>query len=300
VVDDQTFSKTCSLPSTLVRKPTFEQAAAYLARRFAVVALTRDARSRPAVAGKLRMVITFDDGWVDNREIALPIAAAHGLPLTVFICPAVAGNVFPFWPEKVVAVLRASGERQLITDAEGTIEALKRRKAAERDRWLAVMERTVDRVEVVTDDRVLSRDEIREMAARGVRFGSHTQTHSLLTTMPPDLAQHEITASKLAIEDMLGGYCEAFSYPNGDWSPEIRRMVEEAGYKIACTTDRGAWTATTDQLAVPRLNVCEEDVVAPWGVFSKALFGYTTYWRAWRAEQRKRFARAKSSLPVAR
>jgi peptidoglycan/xylan/chitin deacetylase (PgdA/CDA1 family) len=287
VVDDDTFRKTCSLPGTLVRKPTFERLAAYLAKRFAVVPLT----DAPAAASKkLRMAITFDDGWADNREIALPIAAQHGLPLTVFICPAAAGTTFPFWPEKVVAVLRASGEPRLISEAEGTIAALKRRKPAERDRWLAVMERTVNRVEMVSEDRVLSREEIREMAAAGVRFGSHTQTHSLLTGMAPEAAQQEIRASKQAIEHMLGGDCEAFSYPNGDWSPEIRRMVEEAGYLIACTTDRGVWTQTTDPLAIPRANVSEEDLVAPWGGFSPALFGYTTYWKAWRAERRNRLA----------
>jgi peptidoglycan/xylan/chitin deacetylase (PgdA/CDA1 family) len=287
VVDDDTFRITCSLPGTLVRKPTFEQAAAYLARRFAVVAFTKDALSRPAVTGKLRMAITFDDGWVDNREIALPVAAGHRLPLTVFICPAVAGATFPFWPEKVMAVLRASGERQLISGAEGTIEALKRRKPAERDRWLAVMERTVSHVETISEDRILSRDEIREMAALGVRFGSHTQTHSLLTSMAPELAQHEIRASKQAIEDMLGRCCETFSYPNGDWSPEVRRMVEEAGYELACTTDHGAWTKASDPLAIPRANICEENLVSPWGGFSPALFGYVTYWKAWRAERRR-------------
>jgi len=288
VVDDDTFRKTCSLPGTLVRKATFERLAAYVAKQFAVVALTSEARA--AAAKKLRMAITFDDGWADNREVAMPIAAEHGLPLTVFICPAVTGVTFPFWPEKVVAVLRASGESQLISEAEGTIEALKRRKPAERDRWLAVMEGTVSRVETVSADRVLSREEIGEMAAAGVRFGSHTETHSLLTGMAPEAAQHEIRASKQAIEEMLGRCCEAFSYPNGDWSPEIRRLVEEAGYRIACTTARGAWTETTDPLAIPRVNVCEESLVAPWGGFSPALFGYSTYWKAWRAERRKRLA----------
>lgn len=302
VVDDETFRKTCSLPGTLVRKPTFEQAARYLAGRFAVVPLTTDARSRPAAPGKLRMAITFDDGWVDNREIALPIAAGYGLPLTVFICPALAGAILPFWPEKVVGILRASGESRLISEAEGTIEALKRRKPAERDRWLAVMEGTVTSVETIAEDRVLSRDEIREMAARGVRFGSHTQTHSLLTRMPLESAQDEIRASKQAIESMLGGYCEAFSYPNGDWSSEIRRIVREAGYEIACTTDRGAWTGTSDPLAIPRANVCEENLVGPWGSFSPALFGYVTYWKAWLAERRTRLAArrtAKASHAVA-
>ena len=108
--------------------------------------------------------------------------------------------------------------------------------------------------------------------------------------MEPQLRQAEITESKQAIEYMLGGRCEAFAYPNGDWSPEIRWMVEAAGYRIACTTDRGAWTAASDPLAIPRANICEENLMGPWGGFSPALFGYTTYWKAWRAERRKRLS----------
>jgi peptidoglycan/xylan/chitin deacetylase (PgdA/CDA1 family) len=300
VVDDQTFRKTCSLPATLILERTFERLTAYLAKRFTVVPLSN---ARTAAPKKLRMAITFDDGWADNRQLALPIAAKHGLPLIVFICPAVPGDTFPFWPERMMAVLRASGEPQLITDAEGTIEALKRRRPAERDRWLVLMESTVTRVEAVSEDRVLSREEIREMAAAGIQIGSHTQTHSLLTGIDPEAARHEIRASKQAIEDMLGEKCEAFSYPNGDWSPEVRRMVEEAGYRFACTTERGAWTETSDPLTIPRANICEETVKGPWGGFSPALFGYATYWKAWRAERRnslpRRSEKRASSVPAA-
>jgi len=283
VLDDETFRKTCSLPGMLVRKKTFEGLAAYLEKRFETVPLTE---ARAAGATKLRMAITFDDGWADNREVALPIAAKHGLPLTVFICPGAVDTTFPFWPEKVMALLRASGKGPSVSEAERTIEALKRRRPAERDRWLAVVEGTVNRVKVVSEDRVLSREEIGEMAAAGVRFGSHTQTHALLTGIAPEAAQHEIRASKQAVEQLLGGCCEAFSYPNGDWSPKIRRLVEEAGYRVACTTERGAWTTASDPLAIPRETVCEEHLVGPWGGFSPAVFGYTTYWRAWRAERR--------------
>jgi peptidoglycan/xylan/chitin deacetylase (PgdA/CDA1 family) len=285
VLDDDAFERTCSLPGMLVRKRTFERLAAYLAKSFEVVSL---ACAHSGAARKLRMAITFDDGWADNREPALAITAKHGVPLTVFVCPAAPSTTFPFWPERVMAVLRATGEYQLITGAEETIESLKRRAPLERDRWLGVFERSVERAEVVSDDRVLSREEIRELAAAGVRIGSHTQSHPLLTRIPPEEAQYEVRASKLAIEQLLGGDCEAFAYPDGDWSPEIRRIVEEADYRLACTTDRGAWTRTSDPLAIPRVNLCEDDLLTPWGSFSPTLFSYSSYWKAWLAERRKR------------
>jgi peptidoglycan/xylan/chitin deacetylase (PgdA/CDA1 family) len=181
-------------------------------------------------------------------------------------------------------MLRYSG---LTFKAGSVIEAMKHRPAEEREQWMADLERSTGEVEATPHDRILSWEEVRDMADAGVQFGSHTQTHSILTQVAAEVAESEITGSRNAIEQMLGTPCEAFAYPNGDWSSELRGLVERAGYCVACTTEPGAWTAASHPLSVPRINVCEENVVSPWGEFSPALFGYTTYWKAWRAERRK-------------
>ena len=78
-----------------------------------------------------------------------------------------------------------------------------------------------------------------------VRFGSHTHTHQILTTVPADVARRELRDSKREIEQALGHDCDVFAYPNGDWSPETRAMLAESGYRLAFTTKRGPWTAAT-------------------------------------------------------
>jgi len=62
-------------------------------------------------------------------------------------------------------------------------------------------------------------------------------------------------------------------------------MLADAGFKLAVTTARGAWTTGCDHLAIPRSNICEDNVTGLGGRFSKAMFEYTTFWKAWRASK---------------
>jgi hypothetical protein len=124
---------------------------------------------------------------------------------------------------------------------------------------------------------------VAEMHQSGVSFGSHTQTHPILTMIPLDTARQEVRESKAAIERALSEGCDAFAYPNGNWSPQIRDMLAEAGFRLAVTTAYGAWTTASDRLAIPRLNISEDNVIGLTHRFSPTIFEYATFWRAWRA-----------------
>lgn len=278
VLDEAGYLATDSLPGMLVRRQTFEKLAAYTAERYEAVDVGAVKPGEPG--GRLRVAFTFDDGWGDNYPVAFPIAQAHGIPLTVLLCPALAGRQAPFWPERVAALLKATGRHGEI---ESVIEDLKHHDPAERERWIERLGTAGAVAHLGAGDRTLSWEEIITMGRAGVRFGSHTHTHQILTTLPADAARREVRESKDAIEQALGCHCDLFAYPNGDWSPEARAMLVESGYRLAFTTKRGAWTAASDQLAVPRSNVYEDNLAGLTGRFSPAMFEYTTFWKAWRA-----------------
>ncbi len=54
-----------------------------------------------------RVVVTFDDGYRDNLDVALPIAEAKGIPITVFITSGMLGDRNGFWWDRLAALLRA-------------------------------------------------------------------------------------------------------------------------------------------------------------------------------------------------
>ncbi|MDB5297142.1 MAG: glycosyl transferase family 2 [Phycisphaerales bacterium] len=92
---------------------------------------------------------------------------------------------------------------------------------------------------VGSDPRFLTWPQVREMAAAGVRFGGHTQSHPHLTQLSRAAALEEIGASRKAIEDQLGTAAEWFSYPYSDLAPWVEELVLAAGFRYACLTHPG-------------------------------------------------------------
>lgn len=105
----------------------------------------------------------------------------------------------------------------------------------------------------------MSRAEMLEWAALGHEVGAHTLDHVHLTEVSPDEARRQIADVRHELEDMLGSTVEAFCYPYGDFSGEVRQMVEEAGYTTATTTQRGRATPQHDMLLLPRKIVRRTD-----------------------------------------
>jgi len=285
VLEDASYERTNSLPGMLVRQGTFLELVAYIARRCEPVDLRGCTPGKPSA--KLRVAFTFDDGWSDNYTIAFPIVRANRIPLTVFVCSGFVGRNSPFWPERVTALLRAVQPTAGHAETAALIERLKQCTPEAREQSLAELsERAREQgmsVRPSNVDRMLSWSEITEMDRADVSFGCHTQTHQILTTIPMETARQEVRESKAAIENALNKPCNVFAYPNGNWSPETQSILAELGFGLAVTTERGAWTASCDRLAIPRSNVCEGNLVGPSGRFSPTMFEYTTFWKAWRA-----------------
>jgi peptidoglycan/xylan/chitin deacetylase (PgdA/CDA1 family) len=285
VLDDASYRTTNSLPGIVIRERTFRELLRYVGDRYEPVVLTDAVPGAPS--GAIRIAITFDDGWRDNYTIALPIVSAHRMPITVFVCPAVLGQEMPFWPERAAALLRATRPNAGPDQFTDEIEALKQSTPEKREQYFAALrEQARNRhspVEPSFVDRTLSWGEITEMDKAGVCFGSHTDTHQILTAGPANLAREEVRQSRDVLERTLGKPCQAFAYPNGNWSPETRQIVDEIGFTRAVTTQRGAWTSVSDSLAIPRSNVSESNVVGLTGRFWPAMFQYTALWKAWRA-----------------
>jgi hypothetical protein len=68
---------------------------------------------------------------------------------------------------------------------------------------------------------------------------------------------------------------------------EIRDAVEQAGFQLALTTQPGPWTKQSDPMAIPRVNISEENISGWTGRFSAAMFEYQVFWKSWRARRKQ-------------
>jgi len=300
VLDDASYRTTNSLPGIVIRERTFRELVGYLTGWCELVALADAIPS--AHRRTMRIAFTFDDGWHDNYTTAFPILRAYKVPVTIFVCTGVLDKTTPFWPERASALLRATQPDIATDQLMAVIESLKRLSPEERQKYLDQLGEEARNhcspIDLPITDRTLSWDEIVEMDKAGVSFGSHTNSHQILTTIPANLAREELRLSKAVLERTLGKPCEVFAYPNGDWSPETKQIVKETGFTRAATTVRGVWISASDPLAIPRSNVSEGNLVGINGRFWPAMFEYTTLWKAWRATPRSPGSVSVSSGPV--
>lgn len=95
--------------------------------------------------------------------------------------------------------------------------------------------------------------QIREWLAAGMEIGSHTMTHPNLKKLKAAEAREEITASKKLLEDKLGIPIDHFCYPHGGWTPVVRDLVIDAGYKSACAVRLGVAESRSDLWTLPRI-----------------------------------------------
>lgn len=253
-----------------------------------------------------RVAITFDDGWLDTAEFAGPLALKHRIPLTVFVCPGLVGQVSPFWPERIIALWRVAETSDALSQAFSVVCAdILGRDKQFRPGITDNVEKLINRVkelsgevrgllvrnlsDLMPESRDSSRTEatmswqaILDWMAHGNHVGAHGDRHEILTTLNVESAQHEIDGSKRQIEINLNQPCATFAYPNGSWSEETKQLVVEAGFQQAFINSPGVWTVQTDRWLIPRVNIWEGSLAGVTGKFSSAVFEYTVFWRSYR------------------
>lgn len=286
VLTPEESATTWSHPGIIVGPEAFDAQLAALSRFFTVVSLDQftEALARGSFAGPTCLV-TFDDGWCDTFTAAWPALRRHATPAVVFLPVAYIGTEDTFWQERLGHVLfeacRQARERRDVADAVAPILAavgLGDLAEVPADR---LRQRVVDRVRVVKADaaidtarllaqltavighnaaahpldRFMTWDEVRAMAAGGITFGAHSESHRIMTRLSPPEVVREVEAPRDRIVEELKTAVRAFSYPNGDWNPVVSGAVRQAGYQVAFSMDRGIVAAGDDRYTVRRINI---------------------------------------------
>ncbi len=226
-------------------------------------------RTRPLVA------VTFDDGYRDNLENALPILAAAGVPATLFLATDGVDSAEPRWWDVLADLVMESrlppsldmtvgGARVLWSRAEGpdalrnrlweTLSRLDVRETAARIRQLcewAGHEPVHDLLRLP-----LSAEEVGVLIKGGfVKLGSHSASHLRMPVRDASTCAQELLRSKEACELLAGAPATLFAFPYGEYDPSSIDLVKTAGFGLACTSDEGLATRASNSLALPRLGV---------------------------------------------
>ncbi len=102
---------------------------------------------------------------------------------------------------------------------------------------------------------LLTREEVREMAAQGIEFGSHSRSHARLVGLDPDRLRVELAGSKRALEERIGAPVTVVCYPYGAVDDAVKEAALEAGYWFGVASDSGPLRFGDDLLEIRRAQV---------------------------------------------
>jgi len=205
---------------------------------------------------------TFDDGYQDNIDLALPVFQKHGAPMTVFVCTDVIDGKAVLWWEILEAVLAANesvdfetadgflhfdtataaGKSQAAKSIEGHFRSVPREEDAREQMLQFARTYKVDAQEICRS--MGARWQTLKKAVKDPLFhvGAHTITHPILSRLPAEQARSEMVESRSRIQSELDVYVEHFAYPYGGDTVCGKRefdMVAELGFKSGVTTMPG-------------------------------------------------------------
>jgi peptidoglycan/xylan/chitin deacetylase (PgdA/CDA1 family) len=229
------------------------------------------------------LLVTFDDGYRDNHDVALPILLRHGVRATFFVATDYVERRRPFWWDCVAYVLKRSPREHLVLEYPEHVE-LPLRDQGDRERAIRRALRTIkdvrfldlgrfldelqraadsrlgaDEQRRLADETVMTWDQVAALRRAGMDVQSHTRTHRVLQTLDAASLADELRGSRGTLEDVLGQRVRAISYPVGKplrAASAVREAVRSAGYEVGFSNGTGVSSASSlDPLDVKRISL---------------------------------------------
>lgn len=223
------------------------------------------------------LVVTFDDGYADNVEVALPILQRLGMRATFFVATGFldGGRMFN---DSVIECLRASRQSRIDLGTFGlgqySLDAPEGRRAAidallprikyltqnGRNESISELLRLCD-VDALPANLMMRSEQVRELHRAGMEIGAHTVNHPILCSIVPSEAEYEIGEGKRQLQSIIDADVDVFAYPNGkpdqDYDHCHVAMVRSLGFRGAVSTSPGVGRTGDDLFQLPRFT--------PWG-----------------------------------
>lgn len=295
VTDGQIEKIQGSLPYLFVHVDTFEKQLRFLKRHFNVISFAdliayEQANSLPWNS----LIITFDDGYEDFYHLAFPLLKKMNIKATLFLTTDMIGNnnFKPFWWDKAYYYFTKLEE----LGANNALDALDKETAFFFDQFrsnpshlfdVLTRQETIknevmldeikgkyqfDDDALIRENRMLRWEQVRAMNDM-IEIGSHTCSHANLNEIDEVQRIFEIRESKKKLEEMLGRKVAVFAYPAGNVDHMSVKLVKDAGYEFAVTTDKGINASKNDH-TLKRINLWEGSSRIADRKFSKGLFLY--------------------------
>ncbi len=229
------------------------------------------------------VMLAFDDGYVDCRNVILPILQKAGAHATFFIPTAFPDSGRIFWWDRLVLLLRRSRSAEitlrypvpLVLDLardfdqvkQILLRLIKHQPNLDLVHFFDDLEEAVgvsihpDEEKALASKTILGFRDVRALQDAGMTIASHSHAHRVLTTLSPDDVLSDLQKSRLLLREVLGRDVRTVAYPVGQHlGGSFRKAVGLAGFDLGFTNATGLCLPhVADMLNVPRIAIGQDE-----------------------------------------
>ena len=280
--------------SCMIDVQKFERQLRYIKKHFRVLSLSEALNlisegdfEEPSV------VITFDDGYQNNHDLALPLLERYELPATIYLATRFLDSDTTIWTGLLHNAFSSTNRSKFVwretefdlSSCYARFESMRQVKSLLKDNSQESLFEEVDEIVLSLSNgstielppnspfRMLNSLSIQSLASSElIELGAHTHNHYVLSRVSPETQRDEIQTSVRLVNSLSGQSCRSFAYPNGrrcDYNKDTLAILESEGIDSAVTTEPSTCDALTPPLELYRIPV---DGGADFGSFRLSLF----------------------------
>lgn len=206
----------------------------------------------------INILLTFDDGYKDNFEIAFPVLKRHNIPAIFFITTGYTGTGEYLIHDKIRYLVPAKllPERYIILPVE-----INKGKRNYSDEDIKLINKRFNSANVTTRI-MMNKKEIAELYNNGFIIGNHSHTHARLSFLPAEEQEKEILQSNDMIEEITGKRVRYFAYPNGLANSETYDILKKAGIEYGFKMTGGENFINSSRYDLNRIGMNASDSVS--------------------------------------
>lgn len=263
-----------------INPATFEKLLNYVIKHYNIISFG-DIPFLKKTSSKPFLILSFDDGYYDFYEYALPLLKKYNLPCNHNIVNECATGNHVIWPQRLNIIFNycknnncnlsfeIEGDKILLDTFKGNwmqfyLKIFKTLMKIPKAQRMLILSEKEKEFSIVPGCKMMNWQQIAECAQSSVEIGSHTYTHDVLSTIADiNILQNEIVKSAIEIENKIGKKVNILALPNGEGNDKIKEVIKKSGIKNILSVDdkiNKMATITGNEIKdIYRINLVQED-----------------------------------------
>ncbi len=265
----------------------FEKHIQYYQRHFDIVSLSQiyAIRQKNIIPKRTTIALTFDDGFINNLDTALPILEKYKVPATFFVTTAPIENKDSLLFSEILEIgcaipqkdevqlgniiFKRTGKYQWISEGGQSLYAfLRQQKSQEKNRLVQdwkIRYKLDEQIKKIDKQcyALMNEKDLKQLASSPlIELGSHTHSHHLLTSLSDDELRFELQRSKSLLEKITGRKVESIAFPDGFYDKRVIDFSVNEGYKNLIAVGLNSREDLSMSGLLPRMGVSCADGLA--------------------------------------